>query len=432
MLQRLLAVQQYGCRGHFHHGWLVGLCITLALSIRFWLEAGRAGQEKDKPRKRIVKERAVEKFMKSFIEPIRIRESKPVTVKNAKFVLAAQTNWKPPKPNKDFPMVAPVQIQLHITNLSKTDVSFPTWRTFGVQVLSADGMEVKLRRKNKGPNLTPPLWLSAGASYGLCRRAELRWDEKTKASELLYYDGTGAQSIIGPLKPGRYKLVFWYSVLPGKEKTQKKGDPPTWAGKAVTNEVSIKVLDETMRGIVTGKQDLRVFTEPIRIRESKPVKVNGVQFVLVAQADWKPAKRGKIVPIEIQLRITNLGKTALMFPTFDTFGLRILNWTGAKIMPRGGRDITIMTRPVLLPGGASYSVCRRADLHWDAITKASELRYYDGTGWEFYFGPLKHGRYKLAFWYGVGSNGPFKTERDPATWLGGVVIGDVVIEVLAR
>ena len=47
-------------------------------------------------------------------------------VNNAKFVLVAQTQWKPPEPDdldESFPMVAPIEIQLHITNLSKAGLA---------------------------------------------------------------------------------------------------------------------------------------------------------------------------------------------------------------------------------------------------------------------------------------------------------------------
>src|SRR5262249_43415290 len=91
-----------------------------------------------------------EKFLKTFSEPLEIRESKPVTVENSRFVLVAQTNWKPGKPDKTFPMVAPIAIQLHISNLTKREVCFQTFNTFGLRVLTQDGREVKRRGKGKG------------------------------------------------------------------------------------------------------------------------------------------------------------------------------------------------------------------------------------------------------------------------------------------
>lgn len=387
----------------------------------------------------------IEKFVKSFGEPIQIKESKPVTVKDARFVVVAQTNWKPAKPDKaltdssGFPMVAPIDIQLHISNQSKSDLLFPTFGTFGLRIVNEDGKEVKPRTEGKGDNATRPVILPEDASYALCRQAELRYDEKAEGAELLFYDGTGVKSRFGPLKPGQYKLVFWYTVTPDKQEKQKDGDPPTWVGDVATNEVPIQVLEEFTKGRPAGEQRLRPFTKPIRIHESKPVTVNDAQFVVAAQAEWTGGRDRSTIPVEIQLRITNLSKTDVLFPTFDTFGVRVLNSDGETItLSGGGRSLTILTRPILLLPGASYTLgsenaphgsFRRAELRWDAKTETSELWYYDGTGSGYSFGSLKPGEYKLAFRYRVDSSGPLKTKQDQATWLGKVLTDPVAIQI---
>jgi hypothetical protein len=371
-------------------------------------------------------------------EVVRLRESKPVTVKDAKFVVVAQTEWKPVKPYKYFPIAVPIDVQLRITNLAKTDVIFPTFGTFGVKVLDADGKEVKARGVRKGTTSTKPLLLPGGTTFSLCRRAELRLDEKAKTPELVYYDGTGSESAIGPLQPGCYKLVFWYSALPDNEAKQKSGDAAPWVGEVVTEDVLVEVLRSTTPGFPTDdEQLLGAFTEPMRIRESKPVTKNDAKFVAVAEANWKAAETGKAVPIEIQLCITNLSKSDLIFPTSNVFGLRIINSAGKQILPGkgSGRNTTIITPPVLLPGGASYALgsagashlfSRRAELHWDTETKACKLVYWDGSGSVFHYGPLEPGRYKLSFWYEV-----LKT-ADAATWFGNVVTDEVFIDVFDR
>jgi hypothetical protein len=390
---------------------------------------------------------AIDKFVKSFSEPIRIKASKPVTVNDAQFVLVAQTNWKPAKPDKSltdasgFPMVAPIDIQLHISNQSKRDLLFPTFGTFGIRIVNADGKEVKLRTEGKGDNATRPVILPEGASYALCRQAELRYDENAKGAELLFYDGTGVKSLTGPLKPGQYKLVCWYAVAPDKQEKRKDGAPPMWVGDVTTNEVPIQVLDEFTKGGLTGEQRLRPFTEPVRIRESKPVRVNDAQFVVAAQAEWTGGRSRRDIPIDVQLRITNLSKNDLVFPKFDTVGVRLTDADGNQIGSGAGRDHTSFPRPVLLSAGVSYSlgtegaardIGRRTVLDWNENRKASELVYWDETGSWSIFGPLQPGRYKLAFWYAVSPRGPLKTERDSGTWLGKAVTENVTIEVLER
>ncbi len=377
-------------------------------------------------------------------KPLRVAESKPVTVKEARFVVVAQTDWQPGKPEKAYPTVAPIAIQLHITNLSKKEVCFSTFNTFGLRLLTEDGKEVKRRGKSKGDIATAPVVLPADVPYALCRRAELRWDDNSKAAELVYHDGTGAQSVIGPLPPGRYKLVFWYSVAPGPRAKPKVGEAPAWVGEVVTNEVPVEVGEGTTRGISSGDLELRPASAAIRLGASKSVTVNDAQFVVVtepewkAQPDWKPGKFLKGAPLEMQLRITNLGKKDRLFHTFDTFGVRVSTAEGKKMTRGSARKVTVITRPILLPPGASYvlghepasnRIHRRAELDWNVIAKEAEFRYYDGTGSVHLFEPLGVGQYKLAFWYEVRPQGLLNTERDPESWIGSVVTEEITVRV---
>jgi hypothetical protein len=174
---------------------------------------------------------------------------------------------------------------------------------------------------------------------------------------------------------------------------------------------------------------------PLRVRESKAVTVKDAKFVVMAETDWRPGKADKAVPIEIQLRISNVGKTDVLFHTFDTFGMTLLTEDGKKVKRRGGRDYTIFTRPVVVAEGASYSLCRQAELRWNAETKASELTYWDGTGMVMTFGSLEPGRYKLRFWYATSANkraSQVSKVSDAVTWLGEAITDEVVIEVHGR
>src|SRR5205814_460169 len=74
---------------------------------------------------------AIEQFLKPANEPIRLRESKPVTVKDVQFVAVAQSDWTPAKPGNATAVVVPIDLQLRITNLSKGDILLPTFHTFG-------------------------------------------------------------------------------------------------------------------------------------------------------------------------------------------------------------------------------------------------------------------------------------------------------------
>jgi hypothetical protein len=235
-------------------------------------------------------------------------------------------------------------------------------------------------------------------------------------------------------------LVFWYGVAPKKGATEERSEAATWVGEVVTNEVPIEVAGETDQGLLPSvaerrfPESLKAANEVLRIGESKPVTVNDAQFVIVAESDWRSGKGN--VPIDLQLRITNLGKEELLFDTFDAFGVGLKDGAGKPIFPGGGRRGTAITRPIVIPPGTSYSLCRKAELRWNAETKANELFYWDGTGFIRVFRALQPGRAKVRFWYAVGDNPPLKPllrpERqsgDPLTWLGGLDTNEVLIEV---
>jgi hypothetical protein len=175
--------------------------------------------------------------------------------------------------------------------------------------------------------------------------------------------------------------------------------------------------------------------EPFRVHESKPVTTNDATFVAVAEAEWRAGKLAWVnTSREIQLRITNVGKTDAVFPTFDTFGLTLRKADGTEITPVGGRNDTTLTRSVVIAAGATYSLCRRAETKWDQDRKSATLFYYDGTGAMVSFGPLPAGQYTFSFWYSTTHvNASQKKLRfgDVAIWSGKAVTEELPFEVLA-
>jgi hypothetical protein len=383
---------------------------------------------------------AREKFLDSFRDAIRIQESEPVTVKDAEFVAVAQTNWRPGrKPVEPGPMVSRIALQFRIRNRSNKDLIFPTCQTFGIKLSCAAGEEVKATSVRKGDSHTRPILLAGGVSHTLCPHAELRRDQKTGMSELAFFDGSGAESVIGPLAPGRYKLVFWYAApSPKKEEKQKDGNPAPWVGEAVTREVLVELGENPTKEVAPGPDFLpKDFAGPLRIVESKPVTVNGAKFVTAAQGEWRPAKAGQAVPIEIQLRITNTSKRDLLFPTFDTFYVTLADAQGKQFSPQGGRLLTRITRTVLIPAGASFSLAReggrtvgrQAELYRDRDRRKLGFAYFDGTGMGIGFGLLDPGRYKVRFGYVVPC-GKATEDELPANWTGQALTDVVTVEVL--
>lgn len=177
--------------------------------------------------------------------------------------------------------------------------------------------------------------------------------------------------------------------------------------------------------------------DPRQIEESKPIALNGAKFVAVAETKWKPAAPDPFSPrlsaLEIQLRITNTGAGKQVFPTFDTFGLTVKKVGGAEIEPEIGRDLTIVTRPVSIAAGGTYTICRKAQLGWDGKRKAAVLIYEDGTGSAASYENLLPGEYRIGFWYSTTSAGqrPAKRPKGRAIWSGAIKTNDVLISIAA-
>jgi hypothetical protein len=154
----------------------------------------------------------------------------------------------------------------------------------------------------------------------------------------------------------------------------------------------------------------------LELNKSSPVAVNGLEFVAAVQSQCLVNTGGKELPVEVQLLITNRSGHDLVFRTFDTFGV-VLKDAGEKELPEhGGRDGTIATLSVLIHAGDTYCLSRKAELWWKlggfgSFNKQnqqttlgwtpdntrSSFFYWDGTGMETYFTPMKPGRYALSF-----------------------------------
>jgi hypothetical protein len=152
-----------------------------------------------------------------------------------------------------------------------------------------------------------------------------------------------------------------------------------------------------------------IFAEPLNYTEmlkSKPVKVNGLEFVATTQSKWVGRASGTVRSLEIQLLITNKSGHDVIFPLFDTFFLEMIDPNGFKVPIGGGRDGTIPLPPVLIRAGETFCVARKAQLSWkvahtdsprDFDGKSGTLTYWDGTGSVWNFRSLEPGIYTLAF-----------------------------------
>jgi len=124
------------------------------------------------------------------------------------------------------------------------------------------------------------------------------------------------------------------------------------------------------------------------IVKSKPVLINGFEFVAVTEAQWRVIgnQRGSI-PVDVQLWITNRTEKDLIFRVFDTFGVVIKDGWGKEMPGDGRRDGTRLTRPVLIRAGETYCLSRDASFSWHE-DGGRDFGYEDGTGAVFVWGPI--------------------------------------------
>ena len=123
-----------------------------------------------------------------------------------------------------------------------------------------------------------------------------------------------------------FPRIFYLSILTRKAIMKKA---------SLVSLYFLAVIGASVSGNhAVAQQVLPGFPSILRFHESKPVTVNDAQFVVIAENDWRPV--GKVeYPVEIQLRITNLGKKDLIFPTLGSIRLNLTTADDKKDLARG-------------------------------------------------------------------------------------------------
>jgi hypothetical protein len=176
------------------------------------------------------------------------------------------------------------------------------------------------------------------------------------------------------------------------------------------------------------------------LAKSKPVVINGLEFVAVTEAQWLELNppMGK-TPIDVQLWITNKSKNDLIFRVFDTFRVIVKDSSDKELPVDGGRDGTKITKPVLIRPGETYCLSRLAVLSWTGEGTVRSLSYDDQTGSWDVIGELVSGKYTLSFWVGnkqddEGMKGFMRNHKLsgelPPCWKGEGTTAEVPFEIL--
>ena len=171
-----------------------------------------------------------------------------------------------------------------------------------------------------------------------------------------------------------------------EQRGQKK-----WSHIRLISSVAVAVLF-----FIPFREAVAAYPAYVQQESSKPTLVNGLEFVAVVQTQWCGTSKP-----EIQLQITNRSNRKILFPTFDTFDLRVKSSDGANVLAEPLRERTRRTQPVLLLPGTRYSLIRETTLDFDEQSQSYKFIYADGTGSSTSNHiPMKKGSYVLSFWFG--------------------------------
>ena len=116
--------------------------------------------------------------------------------------------------------------------------------------------------------------------------------------------------------------------------------------------------------------------------ESRSRVIEGLEFSIVTQSEWRNSghRIHDSEPIILQLRMVNRTKKAILFPTFDSFLVRLETSDGAGESLGGGRNGNRITPNILLEPGAGNSMLIDAIINHKGDSKDVELIVKDGTG----------------------------------------------------
>ena len=148
----------------------------------------------------------------------------------------------------------------------------------------------------------------------------------------------------------------------------------------------LAILAALFTGSATGR-DL----EPV---ESTPKEISGLEFSIVSETgiEFRPFE----TPIVLQLKIKNTSNRAMVFPTFETFGLSLKRGDGGMVsFPNSGRDATLDTPNILLKPGTTYSYPLALKIRTPRKGQGVELVFNDGTG-SWAITPVTNGHYLVA------------------------------------
>jgi hypothetical protein len=168
----------------------------------------------------------------------------------------------------------------------------------------------------------------------------------------------------------KYTFVMRYQVNP---ETHGVWQPPKefkkeqlWQGVLDSRPVEIEITGEPP----PGKKVPQV--------ESKPLQMNGLEFVAVADAVWLLPELEKPHDVQIGLRVTNRSKEAKELDLYDDLRILVTTEDDRELPFRGVREGVIPSKKRELAPGETVTLARPAQLEWVVRAKDKSL-YFGGV-----------------------------------------------------
>jgi hypothetical protein len=165
-------------------------------------------------------------------------------------------------------------------------------------------------------------------------------------------------------------------------------------------------------------------TQPA-LKETEPVRANGLDFQLIAPVVWVTPADDKGTPIPLALRVTNRGDTDVHLCVSWALKIALKDAAGKEPHFSGGVDDQDRSQTRTIAKGQSVTLDRHFQLR-RASDKDGTFRLKGQFGLEFWeFMGLKPGKYTLSMTYSLGSS-------DKSLWEGEATTKELSIEIITQ
>lgn len=166
-------------------------------------------------------------------------------------------------------------------------------------------------------------------------------------------------------------------------------------------------------------------TQPA-LKETDPVRVNGLDFQLVASVVWVTPAEKHETTIPLKLKVTNQTDKAVQLDLFDTLNIQMKDAEGTELRMVATRDRSFRPNPLTVDKGQIGTIDRTAKLQ-PLDEKLGQVRLVgsDGAGGIWYFDGLKPGKHTVRITYQNAEAGT----KDVPIWVGKATTNELTVEI---